>query len=96
MLTTQAQRAEEAVNSTPLPYFPLTPPALFQPRVPRHTARYRIRPRQGHPSFAVWLMHDPAYPESLPGAPLVGTRIRKPVNCWRYMTAAIRSARFHV
>ncbi len=71
VLTTQAQRAEEARKQrTASLSSPDTPRPSLSLSVPRHTARYRIRPRQGYPPLAVWLMHDPAYPESLPGAPL--------------------------
>ncbi len=87
MLTTQVQRAEEART---LRYLLLTVPALSQPQRSPTTARYRIRPRQGYPPFGGVAEHDPAYPESLPGAPLVRYTYRRPVNCWRYMTAAIR------
>ncbi|GHM27997.1 hypothetical protein ECZU45_17840 [Escherichia coli] len=68
VLTTQAQRAEEARTSSLSSSDSSRPLSLS---VPRHTARYRIRPRQGIRLSAVWLMHDPAYPESLPAAPLV-------------------------
>ncbi|EIN2673447.1 RHS element protein, partial [Escherichia coli] len=58
VLTTQAQRAEEARTSS-LSSSDSSRPLSASPF-----------PDRGIRLSAVWLMHDPAYPESLPGAPL--------------------------
>ncbi|GHL03743.1 hypothetical protein ECZU21_27560 [Escherichia coli] len=68
VLTTQAQRAEEARTSS---LSSSDSSALSQPqRSPTHCPVPNTAPT-GIRLSAVWLMHDPAYPESLPAAPLV-------------------------
>ncbi|EOQ3217485.1 type VI secretion system tip protein TssI/VgrG, partial [Escherichia coli] len=71
VLTTQAQRAEEARKqhtaslSSPDPPRPLSDSAF-----PDTLPGTEYGPDRGIRLSAVWLTHDPAYPESLPGAPL--------------------------
>ncbi len=68
VLTTQAQRAEEARTSS---YLPLTVPALSHPhRSPTHCPGTEYGPDNGIRLAAVWLIHDPAYPDKQPTAPL--------------------------
>ena len=74
VLTTQAQRAEAAsVNSAPRLYLPLPVPALlsassaFPDTLPAGT---EYGADSGIRLAAVWLTHDPAYPDEQPTAPL--------------------------
>ena len=69
MLTTQAQRAEEARTSAHRS--DSSPPHPQPQRVPDTLPGTEYGPDRGIRLSAVWLMHDPAYPESLPAAPLV-------------------------
>ncbi|EFV9744732.1 RHS repeat protein [Shigella dysenteriae] len=64
MLTTQAQRAEEARQQAVVA-------GAKRPDIPDSLPEStEYGPDRGIRLSAVWLMHDPAYPESLPGAPL--------------------------
>ncbi|HGC3550174.1 TPA: rhs element protein RhsD, partial [Escherichia coli] len=69
VLTTQAQRAEEARTSS-LSSSDRSRP-LSASAFPDTLPGTEYGPDRGIRLSAVWLMHDPAYPESLPGAPLV-------------------------
>ncbi|ENU2889582.1 TPA: RHS element core protein, partial [Escherichia coli] len=72
VLTTQAQRAEEARKQHTASLFsPDTPRPLSASAFPDTLPGTEYGPDRGIRLSAVWLMHDPAYPESLPGAPLV-------------------------
>ncbi len=68
VLTTQAQRAEEARTSSlsSSDSSRLLSASPFPDTLPGT----EYGPDRGIRLSAVWLMHDPAYPESLPGAPL--------------------------
>ncbi|HEI3603275.1 TPA: RHS repeat protein [Escherichia coli] len=68
VLTTQAQRAEEARTSS-LSSSDSSRPLSASP-FPDTLPGTEYGPDRGIRLSAVWLMHDPAYPESLPGAPL--------------------------
>ncbi|HAG9006481.1 TPA: RHS Repeat family protein, partial [Escherichia coli] len=68
-LTTQAQRAEEARTSS-LSSSDRSRP-LSASAFPDTLPGTEYGPDRGIRLSAVWLMHDPAYPENLPGAPLV-------------------------
>ncbi len=69
MLTTQAQRAEEARKQrTASLSSPDTPRPLSASAFPDTLPGTEYGPDRGIRLSAVWLMHDPAYPESLPGA----------------------------
>ncbi|MEJ1528616.1 RHS element protein, partial [Escherichia coli] len=68
VLTTQAQRAEEARTSS-LSSSDRSRP-LSASAFPDTLPGTEYGPDRGIRLLAVWLMHDPAYPESLPGAPL--------------------------
>ncbi|WP_286334235.1 DUF4329 domain-containing protein [Escherichia coli] len=71
VLTTQAQRAEEARKQrTASLSSPDTPRPLSASAFPDTLPGTEYGPDRGIRLSAVWLMHDPAYPESLPGAPL--------------------------
>ncbi|MFM2546026.1 hypothetical protein ACI50N_26730, partial [Escherichia coli] len=64
VLTTQAQRAEEARQQAVVA-------GAKRPDIPDSLPEStEYGPDRGIRLSAVWLMHDPAYPESLPGAPL--------------------------
>ncbi|HFD2327999.1 TPA: rhs element protein RhsD, partial [Escherichia coli] len=69
VLTTQAQRAEEARTSSLSSSDSSRPlsASAFSDTLPGT----EYGPDRGIRLSAVWLMHDPAYPESLPAAPLV-------------------------
>ncbi|MEI8548499.1 RHS repeat-associated core domain-containing protein [Escherichia coli] len=69
VLTTQAQRAEEARTSS-LSSSDRSRP-LSASAFPDTLPGTEYGPDRGIRLSAVWLMHDPAYPENLPGAPLV-------------------------
>ncbi|WP_284591610.1 DUF4329 domain-containing protein [Escherichia coli] len=72
VLTTQAQRAEEARKQrTASLSSPDTPRPLSASAFPDTLPGTEYGPDRGIRLSAVWLMHDPAYPESLPAAPLV-------------------------
>ncbi len=74
VLTTQAQRAED-LNSAPRLYLPLPVPVLlplflssaFPDTLPAGT---EYGADNGIRLEAVWLTHDPAYPDEQPTAPL--------------------------
>nr|WP_215195973.1 hypothetical protein [Escherichia coli] len=66
VLTTQAQRAEEARTSS-LSSSDSSRPLSASP-FPDTLPGTEYGPDRGIRLSAVWLMHDPAYPESLPGA----------------------------
>ncbi|MEH0030695.1 RHS repeat-associated core domain-containing protein [Escherichia coli] len=68
VLTTQAQRAEEARTSSLSSSDSSRP--LSASAFPDTLPGTEYGPDRGIRLSAVWLMHDPAYPESLPGAPL--------------------------
>ncbi|WP_396017041.1 RHS element core protein, partial [Escherichia coli] len=68
VLTTQAQRAEEARTSS-LSSSDRSRP-LSASAFPDTLPGTEYGPDRGIRLSAVWLMHDPAYPENLPGAPL--------------------------
>ncbi|WGJ38683.1 rhs element protein RhsD [Escherichia coli] len=68
VLTTQAQRAEEARTSS-LSSSDSSRPLSASP-FPDTLPGTEYGPDRGIRLSAVWLTHDPAYPESLPGAPL--------------------------
>ena len=68
VLTTQAQRAEEARTSSLSSSDSSRP--LLASAFPDTLPGTEYGPDRGIRLSAVWLMHDPAYPESLPGAPL--------------------------
>ncbi len=68
VLTTQAQRAEKARTSS---LSSSTVPALSASAFPDTLPGTEYGPDKGIRLSAVWLTHDPAYPESLPAAPLV-------------------------
>ncbi|EEQ6594917.1 hypothetical protein GMH89_001162, partial [Escherichia coli] len=71
VLTTQAQRAEEARKQhTASLSSPDTPRPLSDSAFPDTLPGTEYGPDRGIRLSAVWLTHDPAYPESLPGAPL--------------------------
>ncbi|HAX4778029.1 TPA: RHS element protein, partial [Escherichia coli] len=71
VLTTQAQRAEEARKQhTASLSSPDTPRPLSDSAFPDTLPGTEYGPDRGIRLSAVWLMHDPAYPENLPGAPL--------------------------
>ncbi len=64
VLTTQAQQAEEARQQAVVA-------GAKRPDIPDSLPEStEYGPDRGIRLSAVWLMHDPAYPESLPGAPL--------------------------
>ncbi|ELZ4786654.1 hypothetical protein UPC42_004606, partial [Escherichia coli] len=65
VLTTQAQRAEEARQQA---ISGGTEPSAFPDTLPGYTEYGRDN---GIRLSAVWLTHDPEYPENLPAAPLV-------------------------
>ncbi len=65
VLTTQAQRAEEARQQA---ISGGTEPSAFPDTLPGYTEYGRDN---GIRMSAVWLTHDPEYPENLPAAPLV-------------------------
>ncbi|EIG1367676.1 RHS element protein, partial [Escherichia coli] len=65
VLTTQAQRAEEARQKATSGG---TEPSAFPDTLPDYTEYGRDN---GIRLSAVWLTHDPEYPENLPAAPLV-------------------------
>ncbi|HGV3678810.1 TPA: RHS element protein, partial [Escherichia coli] len=65
VLTTQAQRAEEARQQASSGG---TEPSAFPDTLPDYTEYGRDN---GIRLSAVWLTHDPEYPENLPAAPLV-------------------------
>ncbi|MDS1488988.1 RHS repeat protein [Escherichia coli] len=65
VLTTQAQRAEEARQQA---ISGGTEPSAFPDTLPGYTEYSRDN---GIRLSAVWLTHDPEYPENLPAAPLV-------------------------
>ncbi|WP_250389793.1 hypothetical protein, partial [Escherichia coli] len=68
----QAQRAEEARKQHTASLFsPDTPRPLSASAFPDTLPGTEYGPDRGIRLSAVWLMHDPAYPENLPGAPLV-------------------------
>ncbi|EPU1954940.1 RHS repeat-associated core domain-containing protein [Escherichia coli] len=69
VLTTQAQRAEEARTSSLSSSDSSRP--LSASAFPDTLPGTEYGPDRGIRLSAVWLMHDPAYPESLPAAPLV-------------------------
>ncbi|EIP7085875.1 RHS repeat protein, partial [Escherichia coli] len=72
VLTTQAQRAEEARKQhTASLSSPDTPRPLSDSAFPDTLPGTEYGPDRGIRLSAVWLTHDPAYPESLPAAPLV-------------------------
>ncbi|EHY2884709.1 RHS element protein, partial [Escherichia coli] len=72
VLTTQAQRAEEARKPhTASLSSPDSPRPLSASAFPDTLPGTEYGPDRGIRLSAVWLMHDPAYPESLPAAPLV-------------------------
>ncbi|WP_097433174.1 RHS repeat-associated core domain-containing protein [Escherichia coli] len=68
VLTTQAQRAEEARTSSLSSSDSSRP--LSASAFPDTLPGTEYGPDRGIRLSAVWLMHDPAYPENLPGAPL--------------------------
>ncbi|KJW58131.1 rhsA, partial [Escherichia coli] len=71
VLTTQAQRAEEARKQhTASLSSPDTPRPLSASAFPDTLPGTEYGPDRGIRLSAVWLTHDRAYPESLPGAPL--------------------------
>ncbi|HFV5303075.1 TPA: hypothetical protein ACH9RM_005876, partial [Escherichia coli] len=65
VLTTQAQRAEEARQQASSGG---AEPSVFPDTLPGYTEYGRDN---GIRLSAVWLTHDPEYPENLPAAPLV-------------------------
>ncbi|SJA08578.1 rhs core protein with extension [Shigella sonnei] len=69
VLTTQAQRAEEARTSSLSSSDSSRP--LSASAFPDTLPGTEYGPDRGIRLSAVWLMHDPAYPESLPAVPLV-------------------------
>ncbi|EIN4050231.1 hypothetical protein LPG78_004691, partial [Escherichia coli] len=71
-LTTQAQRAEEARKPhTASLSSPDSPRPLSAPSFPDTLPGTEYGADSGIRLSAVWLMHDPEYPENLPAAPLV-------------------------
>ncbi|HCO7549469.1 TPA: RHS repeat protein [Escherichia coli] len=72
VLTTQAQRAEEARKPhTASLSSPDSPRPLSAPSFPDTLPGTEYGTDSGIRLSAVWLMHDPEYPENLPAAPLV-------------------------
>ncbi|CTT91601.1 protein rhsD%2C truncation [Escherichia coli] len=72
VLTTQAQRAEEARKPhTASLSSPDSPRPLSAPSFPDTLPGTEYGADSGIRLSAVWLMHDPEYPENLPAAPLV-------------------------
>ncbi|SQM35966.1 protein rhsD, truncation [Escherichia coli] len=72
VLTTRAQRAEEARKPhTASLSSPDSPRPLSASAFPDTLPGTEYGPDRGIRLSAVWLMHDPAYPENLPAAPLV-------------------------
>ncbi len=71
VLTTQAQRAEEARQQAEEARQQAVVAGAKRPDIPDSLPEStEYGPDRGIRLSAVWLMHDPAYPESLPGAPL--------------------------